>query len=762
MTLELPDRRAVLLGQTALNGIDFVAIADATQTVLEVHFLNKAPALAGSVTAARITGGEAIPMVAVPPPAASDWSLDADGRPVLTLRVAAPGDFSSYTLALDCPLLDPYFAAATFSFKAGCPSDLDCEVRPSPCPLPDGDSPPIDTLAKDFQSFRRALLDFSTLRYPEWQERSEADFGVMFAEALASAADDLSYLQDRIAAEAFLETATERRSLVRLARLVDYEPRPATSARTTLRLTVAAGTPIPAGARVSGAAPDGTAVDFETGTGLDDLASYPVSPSWNTLEPYCWDAADACLHRGATEMWIAGGGYGLPPGQPILIDTAAAFDPDPPVRELVHLVAASEASDPLRGKTVTRLRWRAEDALAHDHDLTRTFVYANLVPATHGRRWRDVFAIATPPAGTQMELAVARTGANGAPQYLHTLATAPLAWLAQETADELPRPEIRVERTDRFPRQRFGWRRSLLAAEPFEASFTIDPVAFRAVGSLAEYDGDGGDTLRFGDGVFGDIPDDGAVFTVTYRAGGGVIGNVAADTLTAVDPAGPLAGVSVTNPFPATGGADREPAERVRELAPQAFRAVQYRAVLAADYEAAAETLPWVQRAGTSFRWTGSWLTVFTAVDPLGSELLPPRRRGEVTELLDRRRLAGYESYVPAPRYVSLDLLVTVCARPDAFAGDVEAAVLAALEAFFAVDRFTFGTPLERSALEAAVQEAYGVDGVLDVQVRRRGVHGFRAMEQTVTVAAHEIIRADNDPSRPDHGSLRVDIEGGK
>src|SRR5262249_49702061 len=152
-------------------------------------------------------------------------------------------------------------------------------------------------------------------------------------------------------------------------------------------------------------------------------------------------------------------------------------------------------------------------------------------------------------------------------------------------------------------------------------------------------------------------------------------------------------------PFAATGGADPEPDARVREMAPQKFRTVVLRAVVAADYQAAAETLPWVQRAGTSFRWTGSWLTVFTAVDPLGSEALPPDRRAEATRLLDRRRLAGYESYVPAPRYASLDLVVTVCARPEAFAADVEAAVLEALDAgvhaggrrgFFHVDRWSF------------------------------------------------------------------------
>ena len=47
-------------------------------------------------------------------------------------------------------------------------------------------------------------------------------------EALAALADELSYYQDRVAAEATLPTATQRLSAVRHARLVDYEPAPAT------------------------------------------------------------------------------------------------------------------------------------------------------------------------------------------------------------------------------------------------------------------------------------------------------------------------------------------------------------------------------------------------------------------------------------------------------------------------------------------------------------------------------------------------------
>src|SRR5262249_18375062 len=48
--------------------------------------------------------------------------------------------------------------------------------------------------------------------------------------------DVLFYNQDRIAAESFLETATERRSVLNLLRLIGYELRPPTAASADLTL----------------------------------------------------------------------------------------------------------------------------------------------------------------------------------------------------------------------------------------------------------------------------------------------------------------------------------------------------------------------------------------------------------------------------------------------------------------------------------------------------------------------------------------------
>ncbi|HME37169.1 MAG TPA: baseplate J/gp47 family protein [Candidatus Sulfotelmatobacter sp.] len=788
MATTVKDRVDDLLKSSTLNGIDFVEIAGVNdQQTLYVHFLNNVM-LSGTVSNPQITGGETIATVPVNQiNDATDWSADAEGRPILRLTTVVVGDFSLYTLSLTSIKLDQFFSQSVFSFKANCPSNFDCEAPAAPCPPLTGNPPPIDYLAKDFLSFRQALMDFSALRYPEWQERAEADFGMMFLEALCGLADDLSYTQDRVAAEATLETATQRRSIVRQARLVDYEPRPATSATVQLQFNVTAG-PIPAGLQATGVTPDGQQIVFEVGTGLADVTLYSASPHWNRpIVPYYWDDSQICLKAGTTEMWVVGQGFGFFDGQALLIDTQAQVPADPPIREVVHILTSDEQTDQLYNIKVTHITWDTSEALQHDHDLTRTAVAGNVVPATQGARFQESFAINTPPASDPfMPLAIVRTGPNStpnsfAPMYLYTLGKTPLAWLAPD-ATTSPLPEIAlVGQAPSDVPATWLWLISLLKAtqstNAFNA-FTLDrakyiPLGRNSDGSVSYgYDGDSGDTIRFGNDLFGNLPEPGTTFQVTYRTGNGAAGNLAADAITGFNPVTAPFVSSVTNPFAAAGGADEEPDATVVRLAPQAFRAVRYNAVLASDYAAAAETLPWVERAGTVFRWTGSWLTVFTTADPEGSEQITGTELLGLIQLLDRRRLAGYESYAAAPQYLALDLQVTVCAQAAAFRGDVEAAVLKALSAvknpdgstgFFYVDNFTFGQPLERSALEAAIQKAYGVAGVEKILYRQRGVIvNYIPMPDEVTIKTNQILRVDNDPSRPERGSLQVCVDGGK
>ena len=194
------------------------------------------------------------------------------------------------------------------------------------CPPAEPDAPPIDYLAKDFLSFRQALLDFSALRYPDWQERSEADFGVMFLEALSALADDLSYTQDRIAAEA---GSTPRRSAARWSAMREWSTmnRAAQPLRASCcnSMWPTGCMRIAHGLAVNAAGPDGTPIVFETGEGLlevltdasgkrlSDSPTSIASPLWNAdpknadpgiahkipIRPYWLDDSERCLKAGA-------------------------------------------------------------------------------------------------------------------------------------------------------------------------------------------------------------------------------------------------------------------------------------------------------------------------------------------------------------------------------------------------------------------------------------------------------------------------------
>jgi hypothetical protein len=801
MTLSEPrDRYNALYASTSLNGIDYVALVPGNQHQLRVHFINKVEPL--HALQAGITGGDSIPTVtvaAIDP--VNDWSTDTDGRPLLTLHLpAGGGDFSEYTLTLTAAtagqntLLDRYYSTAAFSFKAFCDSDFDCAPPPHICPPETEPQPVIDYTAKDFNSFVQALGAYSAQNYPNWQERSEADLGMVVMEAMSALADEFSYYQDRVAAESNLVTATQRRSLVSLARLVDYEPSPVQSAVTTLLCTVATNA-IPAGVRVSATGADGSLIPFEIGTGLADTRNYPVSPAWNFPIPaYWWDDSERCLEPGATEIWIQGNTQNFAPGMAVLIQTDL---PGESLRQIVTLTAvelsedylyAPAGSPPATPTPVTRLAWGPADALTAERNLTLTNVGGNLLPATQGERATESFAIATAPQ-SGVPLAIARRGPNAtdaSPNFIYQrpLAQSPIAWLPPPpatvtsplTAANALAPEIALRRI--LPAaQTFTFATSLLNASAGEAAFTIDPVAWRIAatnpdGSAAFYemDGDGGESIRFGDGQFGVAPNPGDVFTMTYRVGQGATGNVAADSITLVDPAWLPLLPAASNPFAATGGADAETATHIRNIAPYQFQATQFRDVQPRDYVATAETLPWVYQAGSAFRWTGSWLSAFTVADPAGTDIISPQQHLDLVELLNRRRLAGYESFAPAPTYVSLDLVVEICVAPTATGPGTAARVLAALSnpasastGFFFANRFTFGTPLYRSALEAAVQAVPGVNGVLAIGYRVRGLSTkWRDLPEVFPLAPNAILRLENNPDYPDHGTLNIVTEGGQ
>lgn len=330
------------------------------------------------------------------------------------------------------------------------------------------------------------------------------------------------------------------------------------------------------------------------------------------------------------------------------------------------------------------------------------------------------------------------------------------------------------------------FRRSLLVDGSDDRSFTLEDGTWRRVvgyprggGELVhrDYATSAGYTVRFGDGEFGRLPAVGTLFRVDYRLGAGTRANVSAGSVSALvvpgEPASPLLGdgIIARNPVAVSDGVDPESIDEIKLTAPYAYAAETFFAVRPEDYGRQAERLDFVQRAHATFRWTGSWLSAITAADPVGSYELSPEHRARLEGLLDARRQAGRDVIVVDPKYVDLDLRITLCLARSAFAGHVAAAVREALfgrggahplRGFFHPDRFTFGTPLRRSALEAALQRLPGVDAVVGMQVRTVGTTDFTDFTDfELKVADDEVIRVENDPARPERGVVSVLFEGG-
>jgi hypothetical protein len=200
------EQRRQEIRRRRLNGLDYLEVGD-DQRSLCVHFLGPVPE---NITKEnlRIEGGQRIRDIQVTD---LQWEIQDDPTIDNCLRVFVnkPGDFSIYTLRLvklelDAqgrlqPLdgFDSRYAELKFSFKVGCPSDLDCKSdSDSVCPPEAQIEPDINYLAKDYASFRQLILDRLALTVPDWQERHVPDMGITLVEILAYVGDYLSYYQD--------------------------------------------------------------------------------------------------------------------------------------------------------------------------------------------------------------------------------------------------------------------------------------------------------------------------------------------------------------------------------------------------------------------------------------------------------------------------------------------------------------------------------------------------------------------------------------
>ncbi|MFE1885681.1 putative baseplate assembly protein [Streptomyces diastatochromogenes] len=393
-----------------LNGVDAVEVSD-DGLLLTVTFLGKAPHGLGPENV-RIDGGRRITgITAVDVSVEREEDPELDDRLYVTLDRA--GDTSRYRLSLveadphgrpgTAPFrgFDQRYHSASFAFRPDCPTPFDCvDETEEPPAFPA--APVVDYTARDYDTIRKLLLDRLALTTPDWVERNPADLGTTLVELLAHTGDQISYHQDAVATEAYLDTARRRVSVRRHVRLIDYAMHDGSNARTYVTVetaadhTLAPGTYRFASVDVRTLDPHdrpepGTVIDENDLGDLDERGSVEVFEPVVTADPlrlrvahnairlWTWDGEVCALPRGATAATLRDEWadpetcrerrLDLKPGDVLVLEevkgprTGTPGDADPAHRQAVRLTSVTPGLDRIEDQPVLEVTWAAEDAL---------------------------------------------------------------------------------------------------------------------------------------------------------------------------------------------------------------------------------------------------------------------------------------------------------------------------------------------------------------------------------------------------------------
>ncbi|MCX5244823.1 putative baseplate assembly protein [Streptomyces sp. NBC_00201] len=439
-----------------LNGVDAVEVGD-DGLLLTVTFLGKAPHGLGPENV-RIDGGRRVTgITAVDVSVEREEDPELDDRLYVTLDRA--GDTSRYVFALvetdpyGRPGTEPFrgfdqrYHRASFSFRPDCPTPFDCKEEEQHEPdFPD--APVVDYTARDYDTIRKLLLDRLALTTPDWVERNPADLGVTLVELLAYTGDQISYQQDAVATEAYLDTARRRVSVRRHVRLIDYAMHDGCTARAYVTVRTAGDTTLAPGtfrfASVDVRALDphdrpepGTVIDENDLGDLDERGSVEVfepvvaadplelKAAHNAIRLWTWGGEVCTLPKGATSATLRDEWddpetcrerrLDLEPGDLLVLEevkgprTGTPGDQDPSHRQAVRLTSVTPAVDRIEDQPVLEVTWAAEDALRFPLGLTArggrdclpvedvTVARGNVVLVDHGRTLTGLPETATVP-----------------------------------------------------------------------------------------------------------------------------------------------------------------------------------------------------------------------------------------------------------------------------------------------------------------------------------------------------------------------------
>jgi hypothetical protein len=159
-------------------------------------------------------------------------------------------------------------------------------------------------------------------------------------------------------------------------------------------------------------------------------------------------------------------------------------------------------------------------------------------------------------------------------------------------------------------------------------------------------------------------------------------------------------------------------------------------------------------------------------IDPKGTTVLDDKLRTSVAAHLEAVRLIGEDLELRAPRFVPLDIRITVCAEPNYWREDLRFVLEQEFSdgwtadgrpGFFNVDLWTFGQALHRSAIEGRIHRVAGIRHVMEITMMRfnaptPGVPNTEVLE----MGFDEVMLLSNDPDHLERGLIRFDVKGGR
>jgi len=576
----------------------------------------------------------------------------------------------------------------------------------------------VSYLFKDFRSFRQLMLDAISHEIPTFTERHEADIAIATIEILAFAADHLSYFQDAVATETYLETARRRVSVRRHARLVNYELHEGCSPRVWVQVIPSEPFCLPRGFKVA------TTTDASLARRVyETLAEAMLHPDLSENSLWDYGALDYVLTAGSTAATLVcnapapAGPMTMFHKNDVLIFEqrldAGNAPVSPKFRQAVRLRAdAKNYPHPTDAtKVLLRIEWSDEDALGFDFPARTlvgsrecaTFVLGNIVPADFGE--------------TRTLVSDARLDDRGRLRVFAPDLTFAVPYSDDEPAVEFTEirpyravPAIRVD-ASAFDMEPMQWnaRRDLIGADPYDCAFAV------------EGEPDGSLLLRFGDGDNGWLPDRASRFAITYRSGNGTAGRIGPDSIVEVDSHdAPIA--RVRNPLPSGGGQDALDLSKAKRQAPELVH-TQRRCITDADYVRLAQMIPGVS-ASIERRWTGSGTTIDVYVH---AKTEADKARARVASDLDNARPIGVEVFVRAPRRVGVIAKLGLAYDRGANANEVAANVVAQAKAALDAQSMTLGKTLFASWLILAASRVPGVASVTLLELRRLDGSDMRA-----------------------------------